>query len=95
MGIEIPESAKIVLLQEEKFKSYYSDLVYAIREYERIQRRILPVTRDLLRPHLDDMEYVLSLSLSLSLSFLSFVSSVHQFNSHHLINCTDTSSGLV
>ena len=67
MGIEIPESAKIVLLQEEKFKSYYSDLVYAIREYERIQRRILPVTRDLLRPHLDDMEYVLSLSLSLSL----------------------------
>jgi len=90
MGIEIPESAKIVLLQEEKFKSYYSDLVYAIREYERIQRRILPVTRDLLRPHLDDMEYVLSLSF-----FLSFVSSVHQFNSHHSINYTDTSSDLV
>eukprot|EP00940_MAST-03C_sp_MAST-3C-sp2_P002393 g2393.t1 len=59
MGIEIPESAKIVLLQESKFKSYYSDLVHALREYERIQEKILPVTRKILRPHLEDMEYKL------------------------------------
>jgi hypothetical protein len=31
MGIEIPESAKIVLLQEGKFKSYFNDLAYALK----------------------------------------------------------------
>ena len=30
MGIEIPESAKIVLLQEDKFKSYFNDLQVSI-----------------------------------------------------------------
>ena len=34
MGIEIPESAKIVLFQEEKLKSYYNELSWASSEYE-------------------------------------------------------------
>jgi dynein heavy chain, axonemal len=59
MGIEIPESAKIVLLQEDKFKSYYNDLHYLLKEYDRIVSRILPVTADLLRPHINDLEYKL------------------------------------
>lgn len=59
MGIEIPESAKIVLLQEEKFKSYNNELVYALKEYDRIMCRIIPVTSALLKPHLNDMEYKL------------------------------------
>merc|ERR1719199_2158423 len=32
MGIEIPESARIVLLQEDKFKTYYNELLYALNE---------------------------------------------------------------
>ena len=59
MGVDIPESAKIVLLQEEKFKSYYGDLHYLLKEYDRIMTRILPQTADLLRPHGNDLEYKL------------------------------------
>ena len=59
MGIEIPESAKIVLLQEDKFKSYYNDLDYLLKEYERVVSRVIPVTSNLLRPHINDMEYKL------------------------------------
>ena len=59
MGIDIPENAKIVLLQEEKFKAYYNDLAYALREYERVAHMVIPVTTALLRPHINDMEYKL------------------------------------
>ena len=59
MGIEIPESAKIVLLQEDKFKSYYNDLQYALSEYERVVSRVIPATASLLKPHFNDMEYKL------------------------------------
>ena len=59
MGIEVPEGARIVLLQEEKFKSYYNDLHYALHEYERVAELIIPVTNALLRPHINDMEYKL------------------------------------
>jgi len=56
MGIAIPESAKIVLLQEEKFKTYYNDLLYVLREYQRIAERVTPVTQKLLALHFKDMD---------------------------------------
>jgi dynein heavy chain len=59
MGIEIPESAKIVLLQENKFKAYFNDLSYALREYARITDKVIPVTASLLKPHIADMEFKL------------------------------------
>ncbi|KAH9103464.1 hypothetical protein AeMF1_002875 [Aphanomyces euteiches] len=59
MGIEIPESAKIVLLQEEKFKNYYNELQFALSEYDRIVTKVIPVTAMLLRPHFNDMEFKL------------------------------------
>ena len=59
MGIDIPESAKTVLLQEDKFKSYYSQLSHALQEYARITARIIPVTAQLLRPAVHDLEYKL------------------------------------
>eukprot|EP01138_Halocafeteria_seosinensis_P007479 gb/GECG01007645.1/.p1 GENE.gb/GECG01007645.1/~~gb/GECG01007645.1/.p1 ORF type:complete len:3314 (+),score=514.53 gb/GECG01007645.1/:1-9942(+) len=59
MGIEIPESAKVVLLQEEKFKSYYNNLAYCLHEYARITSKIIPVTAGLLKPHIHDLEYKL------------------------------------
>lgn len=56
MGLEVPESARMVLLQEDKFKHYYNQLSYIIREYDRVSRSILQVARPLLAPHVDDME---------------------------------------
>ncbi len=56
ISIEIPESAKIVLLQEEKFKMYYNELNYVIKEYERIINKMRPNTKSLLLPHLEDLE---------------------------------------
>jgi dynein heavy chain len=56
LDMTIPEGAKIVLLQEEKFKAYYNDLKYLLSEYERVTDKIIPVTRKLLEPHLKTME---------------------------------------
>jgi dynein heavy chain len=56
LDVTIPESGKIVLLQEEKYKSYYNDLKYMLSEYERITQKIIPVTQKLLEPHLQTME---------------------------------------
>ncbi len=59
MGIAIPESAKIVLVQEAKFKNYYNDLHYVLKEYRRIVDRVAPVTQKLLATHCRDMDYKL------------------------------------
>jgi dynein heavy chain len=56
LEIAIPESAKLVLLQEETFKSYYNDLKYMLSEYERITDKIIPVTTKLLNPYLQTLE---------------------------------------
>jgi len=59
MGIEIPESAKIALFQEEKFKTFYNELHWALTEYDRVVTEVIPVTAMVLRPHFNDMEYKL------------------------------------
>jgi len=59
MGIEIPESAKIALFQEEKFKTFYNQLHWALTEYDRVVTEVIPVTAMVLRPHFNDMEYKL------------------------------------
>lgn len=59
MGIVIPESAKIVLVQEAKFKSYYNDLLHVLREYKCIAQRVAPVYHALLSTHFKDMDYKL------------------------------------
>ena len=56
LDVEIPESAKLVLLQEHKFKSYYDDLKFILSEYERITSKIIPVTQKLLDPHLKTLD---------------------------------------
>lgn len=58
-GIDIPESAKIVLLQEDKFKMYNNELQFVLKEYDRIVNKIRPNTKSLLVPHLEDLEYKL------------------------------------
>ena len=56
MGIEVPESARMVLLQEEKFKGVQAQLAFAIKEYQRITASVLGVARPLLRPHVEDLD---------------------------------------
>ena len=55
-GVVIPESAKIALYQEDKFKTYHDDLQWVLLEYNRVVTRVIPVTALALRPHFKDME---------------------------------------
>jgi dynein heavy chain len=55
MNVEVPESARMVLLQESKFKKYYSELWYVLRENLRVLDLVKKDTRQLLLPHLEDL----------------------------------------
>jgi dynein heavy chain len=55
IGIEGPESANMVLLQEDKFKSYCNQLAFVIEEYDRVLQMIIPAIKSLLKPHLEDL----------------------------------------
>lgn len=59
MGIDVPESAKIALVQEEKFKTFHAQLDWALSEYDRIQASVIPITAAVLRPHFKDLEWKL------------------------------------
>ena len=56
LGIDVPEAAKVVMLQEDKFKGYFNELTYLLSEYQEVVSRQLPVTVKLLRPHVADIE---------------------------------------
>lgn len=82
IGIEIPESAKIVLLQEEKFKMYNNELTFVLGEYDRIVNKIRPNTKSLLVPHLEDLEYKLRPGMNIltwtSMNIDGYLQHVHQ-----------------
>eukprot|EP00937_MAST-01D_sp_MAST-1D-sp2_P000194 g194.t1 len=56
MGFELPEDAKFVLMEENRLKNYYGDLVYMLHEYDELVDLVKPVTAGLLQPHFNDME---------------------------------------
>eukprot|EP00931_Biecheleriopsis_adriatica_P081370 TRINITY_DN5469_c0_g1_i3.p1 TRINITY_DN5469_c0_g1~~TRINITY_DN5469_c0_g1_i3.p1 ORF type:complete len:4660 (-),score=1275.41 TRINITY_DN5469_c0_g1_i3:88-14067(-) len=58
-NVEIPESARMLLLQEEKFKAYYNELNHLLREYRRVTQLVRPICAHLLKPHLDHLEFQL------------------------------------
>jgi len=35
---------------------YYNELLYVLKEYERIISKIKPITKNLLAPHVEDLE---------------------------------------
>ena len=59
LDVEVPTSAKLVLAQEERFKSYYNRLTHLIDEYERVVAEMAPVTAEMLRPHVEGVEAAL------------------------------------
>jgi len=57
MGINVPERACMVLLQQEdKVKSYFNELVSAIEEYEGMLALVQPVCKPIIQPHLEDLD---------------------------------------
>jgi dynein heavy chain len=81
MGVEVPESAKMVLLQETKFKLYYNELGYVLREHARVMAEIHPVATLLLAPHIEDLEKKISPGLYIltwtSMNIDGYLSRVH------------------
>ncbi|KAJ1495027.1 dynein heavy chain, N-terminal region 1-domain-containing protein [Baffinella frigidus] len=55
-NVDIPDNARMVLVQEDKFKSYFNQLSFALREYERVVDLVNPAVRPLLTPHLNDLD---------------------------------------
>lgn len=65
---KVPQTAKSVLMQEQKLKTFYNELVFLVKEYERVVGRagdekaiskIIPVTRPIMQPHLDALDAVI------------------------------------
>jgi len=56
-GIEMPEAAKMVLLQEQKFKTYNHELSYFLKEYRRVTSMVKPIASTLLKPHIENLEF--------------------------------------
>ena len=56
-GVEIPESAKMILLQEQKFKTYNHELSFSLKEYRRVTQSVKPIATNLMRPHMENLEF--------------------------------------
>eukprot|EP00754_Rhynchopus_humris_P030089 Rhum_TRINITY_DN15257_c1_g1::Rhum_TRINITY_DN15257_c1_g1_i3::g.146501::m.146501/K10408/DNAH; dynein heavy chain, axonemal len=81
MDVVIPQSAKMVLMQEQKFKKFYGQLTHAIKEYDRVVCRIIPVTRSLMAKNLEILDNAIrpgEISLTwTSMNIDGYISRVH------------------
>lgn len=64
--IEVPQAAKSLLMQEQKLKTFFNELTYLVKEYERVVGRagdlrcaIIGITRPLLQPNIDALDAVI------------------------------------
>jgi dynein heavy chain len=60
LGHEIPESAKMVLMMEDKYKHHYNLLSYALAEYERVMESVPDILAALLKPHMAELQCVIN-----------------------------------
>ena len=56
LGLQIPESARMVMLQETKYKQYYQQISHLLKRYEAIEEAINPTLAHVLEPHLRDLQ---------------------------------------
>ena len=56
LGVEIPDVGKTVLLQEQKYKGYYNELSFVLKERARILSMVKDDVKPLLEPHIDELE---------------------------------------
>ena len=59
MGIDVPEAARTIMLQEDRIKNNYLALKQVLAEYDLISRSVIPVTTSLLRPMINHLEYII------------------------------------
>jgi dynein heavy chain len=60
LGHEIPESAKMVLMMEDKYKHHYNLLSHALGEYERVMEAVPEILAPLLKPHIAELQCVIN-----------------------------------
>jgi dynein heavy chain len=70
LGIELPDSAKMLLLQEQKFKVCYERTRHHLLEYNRTVSRIPPTMKTLMASHLEEFERIFRPGMT-SLTWLS------------------------
>ena len=70
LGIDLPDSAKMILLQENKFKTNFERMRHHLDEYHRLLDRFSPVMKNLFSPHLEEFERIIRPGM-VSLTWLS------------------------
>ena len=82
MNVEIPEGAKIIFLQEDKFKKFYTELHWALSEYDGVVLSVIPVTAMILRPHFNNMDFIMRPGMITltwtSMNIDNYIDQVHQ-----------------
>ena len=85
LGHEIPESAKMVLMMEDKYKHHYNLLSYALSEYERVMNDVPDILRPLLKPHMEELQSVINPGLvTLTWTSMNIASYLARFHSEML-----------
>lgn len=59
MKVEVPEHARMVLLQEDKYKAYYDELTHTLREYDRVTSKVYKVVSKLIQPAIKTLDLAL------------------------------------
>lgn len=70
LGIELPDSGKMILLQENKFKTNFERMRHHLDEYHRLLNRFSPIMKRLFSPHLEEFERIIRPGM-VSLTWLS------------------------
>lgn len=65
MGFDIPDIASRTLIYEQRLKMYYEDLTYLLKRYKGCLKKISPVVRSLLKPHLRHLSSTISPALKI------------------------------
>jgi len=56
LGIDVPENARIVLMQDVKFKNLFGQILSTLKEHEHVVGRVNPVIKGLMQYHLDELQ---------------------------------------
>ena len=85
LGHEIPESAKMVLMMEDKYKHHYNLLSYALVEYERVMANVPELLMNLLKPHIAELTAVINPGLvTLTWTSMNISAFLQRFHSEML-----------
>ena len=85
LGHEIPESAKMVLMMEDKYKHHFNLLSYALVEYERTMANVPELLEALLKPHIAELTAVINPGLvTLTWTSMNISAFLQRFHSEML-----------